>query len=749
MEDRDFVGHDGDDDVLPTLDSVSQKPHSTSSSTSAASSLNSQHSDGMTSATSTPTKEGDHHHHHHHAQQDGDPQPAVAFPKIQTPKSLAVATQPRDANGRFGKKATTNGRYQRKLTYGRRIPKYRRKTHSKKLGNANDSGGASLSSGSAADGDNAGEGSGGSVEDTSFGSMEGGDVEMGNGDEGMEIVDESGDISGVGLVEGDSREVDEEEEEVEANVELEEDEVRVKVEESVLLEKYVHLSQKRGYGGAMMSLEEEFKDRHARHLHGVDYDEEEDGEGYGARVLMDEDSEDDQDEDDDLIEASPPPLPTSPATHKIGPSLLGRPNPSAFARRKWATAENTPEPSSVDLPLIPSSSVEHHISTDEDSDLPVTPDDISNPVESACASDDEHYGDEQYDEDSYEYDAEMDLLDGDDEGLRSKSVTHSSASPVVGKSSHMGWLTGKPSPLNLARRRWAPPLPKSSKMEVITPSDFEPEEEVVDYDDEQPEQLQSLPFNGQRVGLTRHNSRPSLIPVEIGRRFGGWNDSYSSRGYLADHFENDRPLEFPIRQQREREGISALRAEVGAERRQSSRSPSRHSNRPSAHNHLPSDHDDSTLDADDGHISYGSFSQNQSSWTASSPKPRTTDTSASPSKAPQPSSPLSKILCRENQEVIRPPGSISALRAAAGVIQTEESAPSCGVAAQTTTRPTSSTSFVSPASFRPRYQGGIFGRLPVSRQTYATPRTSAAWQHDSPSSSEEVSLDGSCVFPTL
>lgn len=37
-----------------------------------------------------------------------------ASPKSATPKSLAVAAQPRDANGRFGKKAATNGRFMRK-----------------------------------------------------------------------------------------------------------------------------------------------------------------------------------------------------------------------------------------------------------------------------------------------------------------------------------------------------------------------------------------------------------------------------------------------------------------------------------------------------------------------------------------------------------------------------------------------------------------------------------------------------------
>ncbi|KAH8108067.1 hypothetical protein BXZ70DRAFT_884746 [Cristinia sonorae] len=35
-------------------------------------------------------------------------------PKLPTPKSLAVAAQPRESNGRFGKKSTTNGRFMRK-----------------------------------------------------------------------------------------------------------------------------------------------------------------------------------------------------------------------------------------------------------------------------------------------------------------------------------------------------------------------------------------------------------------------------------------------------------------------------------------------------------------------------------------------------------------------------------------------------------------------------------------------------------
>lgn len=42
-------------------------------------------------------------------------------PKNLTPKSLAVAAQPRDANGRFGKKSGTNGRFMRKFTVTKRL----------------------------------------------------------------------------------------------------------------------------------------------------------------------------------------------------------------------------------------------------------------------------------------------------------------------------------------------------------------------------------------------------------------------------------------------------------------------------------------------------------------------------------------------------------------------------------------------------------------------------------------------------
>lgn len=52
-----------------------------------------------------------------------------AGPKLPTPKSLAVASQPREANGRFGKKASTNGKFMRRnfqFAGGRRSLRHKR-----------------------------------------------------------------------------------------------------------------------------------------------------------------------------------------------------------------------------------------------------------------------------------------------------------------------------------------------------------------------------------------------------------------------------------------------------------------------------------------------------------------------------------------------------------------------------------------------------------------------------------------------
>lgn len=113
----------------PPAAGSSQAPVSTASTLSAASS----HSDAPLPTPQTPAKE------RHLRSAGGDIPPPPTTPvavksepsaKLPTPKSLAVASQPREANGRFGKKASTNGRYMRKNFHftagGRRVPRGRK-----------------------------------------------------------------------------------------------------------------------------------------------------------------------------------------------------------------------------------------------------------------------------------------------------------------------------------------------------------------------------------------------------------------------------------------------------------------------------------------------------------------------------------------------------------------------------------------------------------------------------------------------
>ncbi|TBU42836.1 hypothetical protein BD309DRAFT_1081132 [Dichomitus squalens] len=101
--------------------SSSKAPLSTASTSSSASS----NSDSSDSPLSAPHPEANDRHHLRSLGSALPPEPSTpvsikteAAPKLPTPKSLAVASQPREANGRFGKKATTNGRYQRKFCVG-------------------------------------------------------------------------------------------------------------------------------------------------------------------------------------------------------------------------------------------------------------------------------------------------------------------------------------------------------------------------------------------------------------------------------------------------------------------------------------------------------------------------------------------------------------------------------------------------------------------------------------------------------
>ena len=96
--------------------SASNAPVSSASASSTAS------SHVATLSTHTPPHGSD--AHEHHLRSSGTNPPATpstpvaakteTASKLPTPKSLAVASQPRESNGRFGKKASTNGRYMRK-----------------------------------------------------------------------------------------------------------------------------------------------------------------------------------------------------------------------------------------------------------------------------------------------------------------------------------------------------------------------------------------------------------------------------------------------------------------------------------------------------------------------------------------------------------------------------------------------------------------------------------------------------------
>ena len=832
-------------------------------------------SSGMTTATSTPTKPtviaGD-GSGSTEGTGTGTGGAVVVVQKIQTPKSLAVATQPRDANGRFGKKASTNGRFQRKLTYGRRFGRYRKKgTGQKKIGGSVPI--SPLGSGSGMTGaEKNGDGEVASVNPGGEGSGEGGDAsasvgvdvvrgrvgeegegEMGVGNESMESMETVEDSLEVGDILGGDHEVEEEGDgEVEdQEQEVEEQRVRVKVEE-FSLEQMVHLTHTKGYGGAMRFMEAKSKDRRAKRPLHPHQDEEVDGAPFGM-ILDDEDDEDDEgsfgmilnDENEEDSETSvegtfgtdkegltmisrPPPS----SVVKLGSSLLSRPNPSAFARRKWGTTENTPEPLPVPLGEL-------HMSTDEDSDLPVTPDDISLPVESACGSDEEVFDncrDEYQDEYDYDEDAEMDLLGGraeeeeeeeeeEDEGLHAKSVTYSSTHalpPPPGKSSHMGWLTGKPSPLNLARRRWAPPAPKSRKMEVITRSEVEevsgveastiapvsPEKSdgTVGQKDMTSRGLSSgsgvsnhlhsgtdqdagssRPTLGSNISAKIISSRLLPLRTEMTVQVPGLAEpvvrSWSIDEMILCDGEDSIPLSpeyifSNLPSSHTFDGLVLPKSPSPRTLHMRSPSPDTSSIQNSFWGSLPQLRYPSPSpglqypDCDDD----GSSSKLHGSVSALRAETRV---GASSSKSTSCSSTSQAVLTSGSPtRRIRGDGSVSALRAETTAVPSlhpkpmqsrvnvlpslsgpsptfgDQSRPmlrnqrgdgrgttegSCSGSCASVRVPELNPPTLMPTIFRPRFRGGIFGRPPVSRQTYASPQTSTTWQKEYRSSSEEVS----------
>ncbi|KAI0779632.1 hypothetical protein C8Q74DRAFT_1316171 [Fomes fomentarius] len=290
-------------------------------------------------------------------------------PKLPTPKSLAVASQPREANGRFGKKATTNGRFMRKNFHftagGRRTMRAKRsKPHSKT-------------------GDNA------------------------RGDGRDARGEHEDDLGSDGRYSSHKRSLDEQDE-VDAERgkrrRLESEEPRVKIE----------------------------------------------GEETDLFSVMNENDEGtaSQDECEESLFRRP-----SLAAGKSGMGLFARPNPLTFARRKWTSSvppEGTPELQDPEEPHAGQS-----LSTDDDTDPPVTPEDGE---EQPAAVADERYGDEDTAEQEDDHE-----IDSDDATLF------------------------KPNPLNMARLRWAP-----------TPASGHPEPEPEDYAD---------------LSLSKTSSRTSLASL--------------------------------------------------------------------------------------------------------------------------------------------------------------------------------------------------------------------------------------------
>ncbi|KAI0364456.1 hypothetical protein BV20DRAFT_956282 [Pilatotrama ljubarskyi] len=284
--------------------------------------------------------------------------------KIMTPKSLAVAAQPREANGRFGKKESTNGRYMRKNFHftagGRRLARGRRPKQEPK---------APVTE----------------VKRESDGSSVAQDAEAPCGGVASPSTSQKRSLD-------DLEAADEEDRAKRPKLVEEEDYVQVKVE----------------------------------------------GEEGDLSAASNEDTS--QDEEEQLFLR-----PRLTAT-KNGGGLLSRPNPLTFARRKWTSVppEDPPENPNATSSCGPQS-------TDDDADLPVTPqDDVEHPV---VAVDEAELDDDYDDYDDYE----DDQSDGSPEPVTFRPAFGMGIGIGIGmKSSFAGPMSFKPSPFNLARRRWGP-----------------------------------------------------------------------------------------------------------------------------------------------------------------------------------------------------------------------------------------------------------------------------------------------------
>ncbi|KAI0829727.1 hypothetical protein BC628DRAFT_1314462 [Trametes gibbosa] len=284
--------------------------------------------------------------------------------KIPTPKSLAVAAQPREANGRFGKKESTNGRYMRKnfqiTAGGRRLARGRRAKQEPK----------------------------------------------------PPVVPE---VKSEGERNATTQNVD-----------------------LPLVDDAPAASQKRAHetseapvaegGGKRLRVVEEVE---------MHVEVKIEGEEGDLSAASNEDTS--QDEEEQLF------LRPRMTASKSGMTLLSRPNPHSFARRKW-TSVPPEEPTAFSTTT---SSSGPHSPTDDDADLPNTPQgDVEH--QPAVAVDEGDLSDEC--DDDYE---DADKSDGSPERVTFR--------PALGmgmgrKPGFVGPMTFKPSPFNLARRRWGPSM---------------------------------------------------------------------------------------------------------------------------------------------------------------------------------------------------------------------------------------------------------------------------------------------------
>lgn len=278
--------------------------------------------------------------------------------KLPTPKSLAVAAQPRESNGRFGKKESTNGRYMRKnfqfTPGGRRLARGRKPKPGPKLPTG-------------------------------------------------PVVKIEPDSSAAHAVPAPSSP-----------------------------------SQKRNHDDAEGTEDERAK---RQRVEAVEVRVEVKIEGEEAD-LSGASLEDDASQDEEEQFFRRPRMTVA----KGGMGFLSRPNPLNFARRKWTSVP--PE----DPPEIPAatSSYGPHSSTDDDADLPVTPqDDVE--TQPVVAVDEGELSDEYDDYDDYEDD---DKSDGTPERVTFRPALSMGMGRKPG--GFAGPMTFKPSPFNLARRRWGP-----------------------------------------------------------------------------------------------------------------------------------------------------------------------------------------------------------------------------------------------------------------------------------------------------